>query len=104
MGAGGVVQGGVSGRDSVPALLMPGEIVYNPALPDPNLANMITGGSSGHTTHTTHLNMGDIHIHGNASPQTVQAVQRATERGVMSALKRMQQSGKVTATGLKIRG
>ena len=101
MAAGGVVQGGVSGRDSVPALLMPGEIVYNPARPDPNLASMITGGSS---SSITHINTGDIHIHGNASHQTVQAVQRATERGVMSALKRMQQSGKVTATGLKIRG
>jgi hypothetical protein len=101
MAAGGVVSGGVPGRDSVPALLMPGEIVYNPARPDPTLANMITASQGGHTTH---INTGDIHIHGNADGRTVAAVQKATERGVLIALKKMQQSGKVTATGLKIRG
>lgn len=101
MAAGGVVQGGTPGRDSVPAMLMPGEIVYNPARPDPNLRNMISGSPS---TSTTHINTGDIHIHGNASPQTVGAIKRAQEAGILSALRKWQQSGKVSATGLKIRG
>jgi len=102
MAAGGVVSGGIPGRDSVPALLMPGEIVYNPARPDPNLANMISGG--GGSTTTQHLNMGDIHIHGNANSATVAALGKAQEKAVYTALRRMQQSGRLTAPGLKIRG
>jgi|GEM_PF-4320211 len=100
MAAGGVVSVGEPGRDSVPAMLMPGEIVYNPTRPDPNLANMISSTTAGNTSH---LHMGDIHIHGNADSRTVAAFGKAQEQAVLNALKRWQQAGKFTAPGLKIR-
>lgn len=99
MAAGGVVTGGISGQDSVPAMLMPGEIVYNPANPNPNLARMITN-----TTSNTNTIYGPrIYIQGNPDRNTISAIGEVTEKALINAMRRAQMMGKINAPGLTIR-
>jgi hypothetical protein len=93
---GGVVQGGVPGVDSVPALLTPGEIVFNPANPNSALASMITN-NTGHTFQTS------ISVQGNASPSTVKSIESAVYKSTLQALKKAQNLGHLSAKGLTVR-
>jgi hypothetical protein len=101
MAYGGVATGGTPGQDSVPAMLMPGEIVYNPAHPNPALASMITNNSST-SSHTYQISM-PITIHGNPTSTTIAKVGEVTEKALLSAMRRAQNMGKLSASGLTIR-
>jgi hypothetical protein len=90
------VTGGVPGQDSVPAMLMPGEIVYNPALPNPSLLE-------GVGDNYTNIGGTQIHVHGNVSKGTVAEIGRVTEKALISAMRKAQVLGKITSNGLKIR-
>lgn len=102
MAYGGVATGGISGSDSVPAMLMPGEIVYNPAHPNPALASMITNTENTANTHNYHISM-PITVHGNPTNTTIAKIGEVTERALLSAMRRAQNSGKLSATGLVVR-
>jgi len=88
MAYGGVVTGGTQGQDSVPAMLMPGEIVYNPAHPNPALANMI-----GNTTTSNSNVVNNGHTFNIMIPQNVDA--KSIEKSVLSAIKKSQTMGKI---------
>jgi hypothetical protein len=100
MAYGGIVRGGTAGIDSVPTMLMPGEIVYNPAMPNPALASAMGGNTS---TSNTNIHLGDTHItiQGNASSQTVSDIKGAIQsenqrkRQMMADLKEFQTNGKI---------
>ena len=103
MGYGGVVRGGTPGVDSVPAMLMPGEIVYNPVHPNPALASMISNtDNSSAVSHHYNISM-PITIHGNPTNTTIAKVGEVTEKAVLSAMRRLQNTGKISAIGLTIR-
>jgi hypothetical protein len=102
MAYGGVVTGGVPGQDSVPAMLMPGEIVYNPAHPNPVLSSIISEDNSTTSSHHYHISM-PITVHGNPTNTTVAKIGEVTERAVINALKRAQNLGKISAPGLVLR-
>ena len=103
MAYGGVVTGGIPGVDSVPALLMPGEIVYNPANPNPALASMINSNNQSSNTNL-HVYGPTINISGGADQKTIsrisQATQRAIDAGVKQAMRNMQQNGKLKGVAL----
>jgi len=101
MAYGGVVTGGIEGRDSVPAMLTPGEIVYNPEHPNPVLASMITNTNNNNDVSHYHLSM-PITIHGNPSDTSVARAGEIFQKHLFAALRKAQQMGKVTANGLKI--
>jgi hypothetical protein len=105
MAYGGVARGGTPGVDSIPAMLMPGEVVYNPAHPNPALASMINGGgmSNSNNQQTTHIHMAPIVIQGNASKTTTAEIGRVTQKALISALKEAQVNGNVSASGLVVR-
>lgn len=103
---GGIVTGGTKGQDSVPAMLMPGEIVYNPAHPNPALASMITN----NTTTTNNSEASNVHIggttivvQGGTDKKALRAISDVSERAIITALRKAQNIGKVSATGLKVR-
>lgn len=101
MAYGGVVTGGVPGQDSVPAMLMPGEVVYNPAHPNPALESIITNTDNSNTSsHNYHISM-PITIHGNPTNTTVAQIGEVTEKALVRALKRAQNMGKIS--GLTVR-
>ena len=103
MAYGGIVSGGTPGEDSVPAMLMPGEVVWNPAHPNPALASMITNtDNSSATSHNYHISM-PITIHGSPTNTTVAQIGEVTEKALVRALKRAQNMGKISATGLTVR-
>ena len=105
MAYGGVVTGGTPGVDSVPATLMPGEIVYNPLHPNPTLASMITSSSTNNSNmnNTTHIGGTTIVIQGNPSKATIDQISHVSEKALINALRKAQNTGKITATGMKIR-
>lgn len=104
MAYGGVLRGGIPGRDSVPVMGMPGEIMYNPAHPNPALAAMISQNAGSTTTSTeTHIHMGSIIVNGNADKRTQAAMQDAVDKGLTSALRKAINSGKISANGLVVR-
>lgn len=105
MAYGGIAAGGIAGQDSIPAMLMPGEIVYNPAHPNPALAAMITNNSTtSNNGHTYHIGSPQITINGNASSSTVAQIREVSETAVLNAIRRAQNMGKFSASGLTIRG
>ena len=103
MAYGGIVRGGTPGIDSVPAMLMPGELVYNPAHPNPAVASMISNSTSNSTNHL-HVHGPQITIQGNADQKTIskisQATHEATVKGVSQALRTLQARGKVSGITL----
>ena len=103
---GGVVRGGTPGIDSVPAMLMPGELVYNPAHPNPALAAMITNNSttSSGDTHHYHIGSPQIVVNGNPSPSTVAQLGEVTQNALLTAIRKAQNMGKLSASGLTVRG
>jgi hypothetical protein len=104
MAYGGIARGGTPGVDSIPAMLMPGEVVYNPAHPNPALASMIGGGmSNSNNQQTTHIHMAPIVVNGNVSKSTAAEIGRVTQKALISALKEAQVNGNVTASGLVVR-
>ena len=103
MAYGGVVRGGTPGVDSVPAMLMPGEIVYNPANPNPAIASMIQGNTTSNNNTTNHIGGTTVIINGNPSKSDIEAVGKITERSLIAALRKAQNSGKITANGLLVR-
>jgi hypothetical protein len=104
MAYGGIARGGTPGVDSIPAMLMPGEVVYNPAHPNPALASMIGGGmSNSNNQQVTNIHMPPIIINGNASRTTTAEMGRVTQKALISALKEAQVNGNVSATGLVVR-
>ena len=96
---GGRVTGGTPGQDSVPAMLMPGEIVYNPALPDPRLASMINNQSS----NTVHIGGTQVIVQGTVSRRQINDIGVVTERALINAMRKAQVMGKISANGMKIR-
>jgi hypothetical protein len=104
MANGGVVTGGIPGVDSVPAVLMPGEIVYNPARPNPALANMITSSTTSGDTHV-HIQGPTIHIAGSVDSKTVasvsQATAMATKTAVHQALRQLQSDNKISGVTIR---
>jgi hypothetical protein len=103
MAYGGIIRGGTPGVDSVPFTGMDGEIVYNPAHPNPALAAMIHQNTSTDNSSTTHIHMAPVYVHGSSSKQTTDMVQAAVEKGLTTALRKAQNSGKISANGLVIR-
>jgi len=105
MAYGGVVRGGTPGVDSVHAMLMPGEVVYNPAMPNPALAAMINTQSTSSTSNTSNIHLGgmSIVIQGNADKHTVNQLAVVTEKAVISALKKAQNNGKISARNFTMR-
>jgi hypothetical protein len=100
---GGVVTGGTPGQDSVPAMLMPGEVVYNPANPNSALASII-GSSTTNNAGNVHIHMGGaVSIQGSPSRGDLKTIQDHIDKGVTKALRRAQNLGKVNAPGLVIR-
>jgi hypothetical protein len=107
MAYGGIAQGGIQGQDSIPAMLMPGEIVYNPAHPNPSLASLIqgsgVGSTSGDTTHM-HIYGAQISVSGPVDKKTIsnigQAVKEHTIKGVHEALRTLQNRGKISGVTL----
>jgi hypothetical protein len=99
MAYGGVVTGGVQGQDSVPAMLMPGEIVYNPQHPNPALSSMINNATTNTTSNNMHVYGPTITINGNPSQKTIGQIAQITQvhidRGVKQAIRNMQNSGKL---------
>jgi hypothetical protein len=104
MAYGGIATGGIQGRDSIPALLMPGEVVYNPMHPNPALASLIGGSSNTTNTSTTHIHAGTIVVQGNVDQKTVNRIAEVSERALVSAMRKAQVMGKITAPGLVVRG
>ncbi len=102
MAYGGVVTGGVPGQDSVPAMLMPGEVVYNPAHPNPALASMVNNTSS--ESHNYHIGSPQIIIHGNPSTSTISQIGEVTQNALLTAIRKAQNMGKLSASGLTVRG
>lgn len=101
---GGIARGGIPGVDSIPATLMPGEIVYNPARPNPALASMIgAGNTSTNNSQNTTIHMPQIVIQGNADSGTVASIGKVTQKALINALKAAQVNGNVTAPGLVVR-
>ena len=100
MAYGGVVTGGIPGQDSVNAKLMPGEIIYNPAHPNPALASMINSGNNS-TQNTTHVHFAspNIHIHGNPDQKSLakmtQAMSEAFTQQTHKALQVLVSRGKM---------
>lgn len=97
---GGVATGGTPGVDSVPAMLMPGEVVYNPNNPDPRLLSMINSNAGGSTIHVGGT---QVVIQGNVSKGTVAEIGKVTEKALITAMRKAQAMGKINATGMKIR-
>lgn len=102
MAMGGVVTGGIPGVDSVLAMLMPGEIVYNPANPNPALAAMVNNNSTSTTSHT-HIHGPTITVQGNVTKSTLNDIQAVSEKALINAMRKAQYMGKISATGLKLR-
>jgi hypothetical protein len=102
MAYGGVVRGGTPGVDSVPTMLMPGEVVYNPAMPNPALASMISTQSTSNESNI-HLGGMSIVVQGNADRSTVNQLAAVTEKAVISALKKAQNNGKISARNFTMR-
>ena len=96
MAYGGVVTGGTPGVDSVPAMLMPGEVVFNPALPDSRLASQFGN-------HTANIGGTTIVVQGNVSKSSINQIGQVTEKALISALRKAQYMGKITARDLKVR-
>lgn len=100
---GGIVQGGTQGRDSVPTMLAPGELVYNPAAPNAGIASMITNNNNSSDTHM-HVYGPTINVNGSVSQKTLdsisQTTQRATNRALKSGIRQLQSSGKLSGITL----
>jgi hypothetical protein len=104
MAYGGVVTGGTAGQDSVPAMLMPGEIVYNPAHPNPALASIIGGSSTTNNNGNVNIHMsGAVVVQGSPSRYDLKLIQDHIDKGVTKALQKAQIMGKLNASGLVIR-
>jgi hypothetical protein len=105
MAYGGVVQGGTPGQDSVPAMLMPGEIVYNPSHPNSALASMINNSSTNNNNTNMHIYGPTININGSPDQKTIrhisQTTQRAIDNGVKQAMRNLQASGKLSGVLLR---
>jgi hypothetical protein len=105
MAYGGVVTGGIPGVDSVPATLMPGEIVYNPAHPNPALASMISNSSTTNdNSNTLHVYGPTINVSGDVSQKTISKISQATHeqtvKSVHSAIRTLQARGKMAGVTL----
>jgi hypothetical protein len=103
--SGSIVTGGTSGQDSVNALLMPGEIVYNPMHPNPALAQIVSNSVGGTTNNgnTTTIGGTTIIVNGSVDQKTIKTVQVVTEKAVLTAIKKAQVNGKIHAPGLTVR-